>query len=115
VGRAERSYRNGWEPFDYMKGSGFYKPARENMRKKLLNLGKTVFNFCYENWFILPMALCFYGITAGYRTMETLLYINFILWFLVGVIVQKEIKNKDQLIRDENQKNDKLCSIIEEK
>ena len=59
---------------------------------KVKRVAVKVFNFLYENWFVIPMVICLYGLSGDYQIMNVVLFVNFILWLAIGAIVTDTFK-----------------------
>lgn len=81
-----------------------------NKFKTALNL---IGSFFYNNWFIIPMLICLYGISSSYHSAQTSLYINFLLWLLAGALIKRSLKEKDKEIETENHRTEELLLFIE--
>lgn len=79
--------------------------------KSALNL---IGSFFYNNWFIIPMLICLYGISASYHSAQTSLYMNFVLWLLAGALMEGSLKEKDREMETKNQRVEELLLFIEE-
>jgi hypothetical protein len=83
------------------------------MKKKLLEFVKLIFNFFYINWFVIPMAICFYGLCGGYYAPILSIEINIVLWLLIGSLISSSSKKKDEEIEGLRKRNNELFDMLQ--
>ena len=82
-----------------------------NKLRLMLNL---IGKFFYGNWFIIPALICFYGMAASCCIAMRILFINFLLWILVGSLLSDNLREKNKEIEQKRKQINELSLMIDE-
>jgi hypothetical protein len=86
------------------------------MKKKIIDFLDSSLGFLWMNWYLIPVAVCFYGLVSkDYDAMQFSLEANIVLWLTTSGVAYTNLKQRDRKIKELHESMETLCNMIENK